>query len=167
MSDLLDKWQRSVKPTVAKDDEVKTPVASSAPSEQTDDEEKRPTRYRLGSIELRPARGLCSLPSYAQLIDVLFDGEPTSFIALIFLHQVVVITGRNLSSIVAGLRMRTQWVIEQHQESKHGVRAKNEPVVEHMEFITEEIPAAVAALRAGKTPQSRQQTFTGVTRASA
>lgn len=146
MPDSLTKWQQAVKPTLAKDSGPKEALPSPAPAEEI--EEKQPTRYRLGCIELRPARGLCSLPTYAQLIDVMFDGKPTSFIALVFLHQVVVITGRNLGSIVAGLRMRTQWLIEQHILPQ----PEGQPFVEKMEFITEDIPAVVAKLRAGTSP---------------
>jgi len=171
MSDLLDKWQRAVKPTLAKDDGATRalpppePPAPRASSGQEEGEEKSPTRYRLGSIELRPARGLWSLPTYAQLIDVLFDGKQPSFIALVFLHQLVIVKGRNLGSMVAGLRMRTQWMIEQHDIACPP--PKGEPFVEAMEFITEDIPAALAALRSGVSQPPRQppQTVTGRARA--
>jgi hypothetical protein len=153
MSDVLEKWQRTLKPTLAKDEYGSVSVTPPEPTEPVDADEKNPTRYRLGSLELRPARGLWSLPTYSQLIDILFDGKATSFVALIFLHQVVIIKGRNLSSIVAGLRMRTQWLIEQHDAPL----SANEPFVEHMEFITENIPAVVAALRAGSSVPPRKQ----------
>jgi hypothetical protein len=178
MSDFIDKWQRTIKPTLgptlAKDDGVKLPAPSPEPTAQNnapgeEDDEKKPTRYRLDSVELRPSRGLWSQPSYVQLIDVLFDGNPASFIALLYFHQVVVVKGRNLQSIVAGLRMRTQWIIEQHDEAKHEPRAKNEPEVEHMEFITEDIPAVIAALRAGTFPAPKKSlpAHTGAARVSA
>lgn len=165
MSDHIQQWQAKLKPTLAKDDNVKKPVASSQPSEEIDPE-KDPTRYRQSSIELCPLRGLWSLPSYAQLIDVLFDGTPTSFIAIIFLHQIVIVKGRNLQTIVAGLRMRTQWKIEQYDPAKHGQPGKHDPVVEHMEFITENMPETVAALRAGMSPPPKKIPHTGA-RASA
>jgi hypothetical protein len=67
------------------------------------------------------------------------------------MHQLVVIRGRNLKAIVAGLRMRTQWVIEQTDEQQAGAQAKDLPVVLSMEFITENVAYAVAALRTGKS----------------
>lgn len=152
-TDSLDTWRQALRPK-AKEPNGTEQFAPPEPSGAGDAEEKQPTRYRLGCIELRPARGLWSMPTYGQLIDVLFDGKPASFIALVFLHQVVVIKGRNLGSIVAGLRMRTQWLIEQH--SPASPPAPGEPFIEKMEFITEDIPAVVAALRAGESPAAKK-----------
>jgi len=45
-----------------------------------------------------------------------------------------ILRGRNLKSIVAGLRMPTQWVIEEHDPRKEPP-AKNAVVVESMEFL--------------------------------
>src|ERR1700734_3037434 len=93
-------------------------VKDSGPAPEETDDEKSPTRYRLHVLELRPLRGFTSCPAYADYQDMLFDESAFTVIVLVFRRLLVVIRGRNLVSIVAGLRMRTQWVIEEHDPGK-------------------------------------------------
>ena len=143
--DPLEKWRKpgaaAAPPTLVKD--------SGANTEGQEYEEKDPTRFRLHCLEMRPTTGLWALLSYAELMDVLFDGPNPSFIALVFTRQLVIVKGRDLKTIVAGLRMRTQWVIEQYDEKK-GPAPKNTPVVESMEFFYQDVPMLVAELRKTK-----------------
>jgi len=118
------------------------------------DESENPTRFRTERIELRPLRGLWSMPTYTQLVDVLFDGPNPSFLALVFVELLVIVKGRNLKSIVAGLRQRTQWIIEQYDSARDGPAPAGTPVVESMEFITDNIGHAVAVLRKGKVGEA-------------
>jgi len=150
--DPLEKWRNpGVAPAVTAP-APPTLVKDSGPDAEDleKEHEKDPTRFRLHVLELRPLHGLWALLSYAELMDVLFDGANPSFVALVFTRQVVIIKGRNLKTVVAGLRMRTQWVIEQHDEKK-GALPKNAPVVESMDFFYQDLPQLVTELRGGKT----------------
>jgi hypothetical protein len=147
--DVLSKWRK---------DAVPVPPALVKNSEPDAGEEsggdERPTRFRQHCLELRPRNSLCSFPAYSQLIDTLVDSvENPTFIALVFLHVLVIVRGRNLGVHVAGLHQRTLWLIEEHTTPPANPKAL---YVESMEFISENIHAAVAALRAsnGKTHES-------------
>jgi len=154
--DPLKKWERHIaKPAHAQQD---GDVAADAPSSDRtggDETDKQPTRYRIHCVEFRPLADLWSWSAYAQLIDMLADGENPSFIALLFFHQLVIIRGRNLKAIVAGLRMRTQWVIEQQAAPPAN---RNAEYVESIEFVTENVTAYFTQLRqTEKKPLKRQQ----------
>jgi hypothetical protein len=147
----LDKWRKpgaASAPVVAP---VPPPVlvkdSDAGTGDLNPEQDKDPTRFRLHSLEIRPLEGLWALLSYAELMDVLFDGANPSFIALVFTRQLVIIKGRNLKSIVAGLRMRTQWVIEQYDEKNP---QDNPYVVESMEFFYQDVPRMIAELRGTK-----------------
>jgi hypothetical protein len=146
--DPLEKWRRpgsaAVPPTLVKDSS-----GGDAQAQEEYEQEKDPTRFRLHCLEIRPLVGLWALLSYAELMDVLFDGPNPSFIALVFTRQLVIVRGHDLKAIVAGLRMRTQWVIEQYHEKK-GPAPKTAPVVESIEFFYQDIPMLVADLRKTK-----------------
>jgi hypothetical protein len=148
----LEKWERpgqknggekQAPPELVKD------VAPAPEKHEQEEELKDPTRYRLHSLELRPVGQMWANPSYAELIDVLDDGKNPTMLVLWFSRQVIVIKGRPeaLKIIIAGLRQRTQWVIEQH-DKQNGPPSKNTSKVESMEFFYENLPALIAKFRA-------------------
>lgn len=146
--DPLKKWERRTGQSAAghvptKQPEAK-PAAETQAADKAGDEQEQATRYRVHCLELRPLNGLWSWPAYTELRDFMADGENPSFVAILFHHMLIVLKGRNLRIIVAGLRMRTQWVIEQHATPPADPKAL---YVESMEFITENIQAAFTALR--------------------
>ena len=145
--DPLKKWERRATKAAPSDAQQGGELAAdNQVSEITGggDTDKQPTRYRIHCVEFRPLTDLWSWSAYAQLIDMLADGENPSFIALLFFHQLVIIRGRNLKAIVAGLRMRTQWVIEQQATPPAN---RNAEYVESIEFITENVTAYFTQLR--------------------
>ena len=154
--DFLAEWKRrtGTAQPVAREASPQLAMGGGMDAQSGEDDEESPTRYRMERIELRPLRGLWSMPSYAQLLDVLFDGKNPSFLALVFVDLLVIVKGRNLKFIVAGLRMRTQWIIEQYDEARNGPAGAGKPVIESMEFITDNIGQAVAALRHEKTARA-------------
>jgi len=132
----------------ALDAEIAQTQEQLAGAESGADEEDAPTRFRLHCVELRPLKAMWCLLNYAELREVLFDGKRPSIAALYFTHVLVIISGGNLKSIVAGLRMHTQWVIEEYDE-RNGAAPMGKPCVSAMDFITDDIPRAVATLRLG------------------
>jgi hypothetical protein len=144
-SEIVKKWERrtgQASPVQRKQPES-TPAADVPATDSTGDEQQ-PTRYWLHCLELRPRQGLWSRPTYAELRDFMADGEKPSFVAILFHHLLVILTGRNLKSIVGGLRMRTQWTIEQNASPPADPKAL---YVESMEFISENIQAAFTLLQ--------------------
>lgn len=118
--DFLAEWKRrtGAAHSAAKEAAPELAMVGGTDAQASEDGEDNPTRYRMERIEPRPLRGLWSMPSYSQLLDVLFDGKNPSFLAMVFVDLLVIVKGRNLKSIVAGLRIRTQWIIEQHDTEK-------------------------------------------------
>lgn len=108
-----------------------------------------PTRFRLHCVEVRPLRAMWSLLNYADLRETLFDGRRPHVAGLYFTHVFVVVQGGNLATIVAGLRMHTQWVIEEHDERKDGPPPPGKPFVSFMEFIRRDMADAVAVFSRG------------------
>jgi hypothetical protein len=113
------------------------------------DDEKKPTRFRLPCVEMRPLQALWCYAKYSQLINVLADGRNPTFVALWFSQMLVILRGRELQSIVAGMMTETQWFIEQYDEKKNGTPPKGMPVVLSFEFIFENILERVAGLMKG------------------
>jgi len=83
MPDSLDKWRKPGSVPAAS-----ALVKDSGPVPDADvpeaDDEKDPTRFRLHVIEIRPAAGLWSYPSYSELDNVLCHGPAFTFVALVF-----------------------------------------------------------------------------------
>jgi hypothetical protein len=88
-----------------------------------DDQEDNPTRYRMERIELRPLRGLWSMPSYTQLLDVLFDGKNPSFLALVFVDLLVIVKGRNRNSSSQGCECAHSGSLNNTTKQGTGLRA--------------------------------------------
>jgi hypothetical protein len=66
-----------------------------------------------GWLELRPLKSPWSLCSYAQLRKIQFNGPKPTRLDLIFTFEMVTVKGRNLESVLNGLRSRTLASIEQ------------------------------------------------------
>jgi hypothetical protein len=66
-----------------------------------------------GWLELRPVKGPWALCSYAQLRKILFNGAKPTRIDLIFTYELITVKGRNLETLVSGLRSRTLACVEQ------------------------------------------------------
>lgn len=93
-----------------------------------------------------PRHSLRASPSYAQLVDVLDNGHKPSLIVAWFVHQLVILRGRNLGRHADGLRQRKAWEIEEYDEAL-GPAAEGQTVVTSMDFVYENIPEVLAELR--------------------
>lgn len=100
---------------------------------------------RQERVALRRASGLVREPSYAGLIELAHDGESGSIVILIFSFNLkVTIIGRNLQSLVTGLRMsKIQFV--QEYDAKRWEKPKDEsaPFVETITVTVKKVPDAV------------------------
>ena len=156
MPSSLDRFRRSgFAPVEAPrhEPEVAAKVAEAEQHESGDDE-KSPTRYRQHCLEIRPLKGFCTFPAYAQLIDFFVDHpENPSILIIWFMHVLVIVKGRNMKEHLAGLRQRTLWIIQQHERRPDN---ENALFVESIEFERINIPATVATLCGdGREPARR------------
>jgi hypothetical protein len=99
-------------------------------------------KNRVGQwLEFRPLRGTYKLLSYGELVQVEYDPH-FGFIVLIFRHVMVKIRGRNLESVLSGLRPRLLHVIAQDDPQRLADDGK--PFVEKIEFIYQRLGESMA-----------------------
>jgi hypothetical protein len=86
-----------------------------------------------GWLELRPIKGPWALCSYAQMRKILFNGKKPTRIDLIFTYEMVTVKGRNLETLLTGLRSRALACIEQFDPAAQEAPGAEALVVESIE----------------------------------
>ena len=102
---------------------------------------------KVNRLRIRQAKGSTRSPGYAYLLDVAYDGDHGTNVVLSYTFLMVLVTGRNLQSVVFALETGTADFIQEFDPNRWAKPTdKTAPFIETIEIMAQDSAATLAGL---------------------
>ena len=121
------------------------PTAGTPPPKSTDEYVAFDAKDKVDRLKIRRANDPTRSPSYAYLLDVVYDGPYGTNFVLVFTFLMVLVRGRNLQQLVTALEMGTADFIQEFDPDRWQ-KPKDEaaPFIESIEVVVQESGPSIA-----------------------
>lgn len=115
------------------------PGAQTKPPIGTDEYVAFDAKDKVDRLKIRRANDPTRSPGYAYLLDVVYDGSYGTNFVLVFTFLMVLVRGRNLQAVTAGLEMGTVDFIQEFDPDRWQLPKDDKaPFIESIEVVVQE-----------------------------